>query len=114
MTKAGCQYELFMVISTTEIANELTRIDWEEFSRIRPRDLVRHISVPSSHRESPNLACVNNMISHFNHVACWVASVILEKPKPKHRAKALEKFMEIAWVCHPTIPPQMSSESGLT
>lgn len=99
-TKAGSQFDLFMAISVAEVANELTRIDWNEFSRIRPRDLVRHINVPPESREnSPNLACVNNMISHFNHVAYWVASVILEKAKPKHRARALEKFMEIAWVC---------------
>ncbi|KAA8901365.1 ras guanine nucleotide exchange factor domain-containing protein [Sphaerosporella brunnea] len=98
VTKPGGQYELFMNISITEVANELTRIDWSEFSRIRPRDLVRHINVSAECREnSPSLAPVNNMISHFNHVAYWVASVILEKPKPKHRAKALEKFMEIAW-----------------
>jgi hypothetical protein len=97
--KAGGQYELFMAIPLAEVANELTRLDWNEFSRIRPRDLVRHINVPPESREnSPNLAPVNNMISHFNHVAYWVASVILEKPKPKHRARALEKFMEIAWV----------------
>lgn len=97
--RAGCQFELFMSIPVSEVACELTRIDWNEFSKIRPRDLVRHISVsPESRENSPNLACVNNMISHFNHVAHWVASVILEKAKPKHRARALEKFMEIAWV----------------
>jgi hypothetical protein len=95
----GGQYDLFMAIPVSEVANELTRIDWTEFSRIRPRDLVRHVNVSAEIREgSPHLAPVNNMISHFNHVAYWVASVILEKPKPKHRARALEKFMEIAWV----------------
>ncbi|KAI5786793.1 ras guanine nucleotide exchange factor domain-containing protein [Pyronema domesticum] len=94
----GGQYDLFMAIPVQDVANELTRLDWAEFSKIRPRDLVRHISVSPENREnSPNLACVNNMISHFNHVAYWVASVILEKAKPKHRARALEKFMEISW-----------------
>jgi len=99
LLRAGCQFEHFMSIPVLEVASELTRLDWNEFSKIRPRDLVRHISVsPESRENSPNLACVNNMISHFNHVAHWVASVILEKAKPKHRARALEKFMEIAWV----------------
>lgn len=99
MVKAGNQFDFFMTIPVPEVANELTRLDWNEFSRIRPRDLVRHINVPLESREnSPNLACVNNMISHFNHVAYWVASVILEHVKPKHRARALEKFMQVAWV----------------
>ena len=106
VVKAGNQLDLFMMIPVSEVANELTRLDWNEFSRIRPRDLVRHINVPPESREnSPNLACVNNMISHFNHVAYWVASVILEHIKPKHRARALEKFMQVAWVCLVPFPP---------
>lgn len=93
------QYDVFMAIPDKEIAIELTRIDWSEFSQIKPRDLVRHVSIPADQKEKyPSLKHVNRMISHFNHVAYWVASVILEKPKPKHRARALEKFMSIAWV----------------
>lgn len=96
------QYDLFMSIPDKEIAIELTRIDWSEFSQIKPRDLVRHVSIPANQKEKyPSLKHVNRMISHFNHVAYWVASVILEKPKPKHRARALEKFMAIAWVSSP-------------
>ncbi|RPB05463.1 ras GEF [Choiromyces venosus 120613-1] len=92
------QYDLFMSIPDDEIAAELTRIDWLEFSSIRCRDLVRHVSIPADQKEKyPSLTHVNRMISHFNHVAYWVASVILEKPKAKHRARALEKFMNVAW-----------------
>ena len=36
------------------------------------------------------------MINHFNHVAKWVASMILLRDKAKHRAQMLEKFMSIA------------------
>ncbi|PWW72005.1 ras GEF [Tuber magnatum] len=92
------QYELFMSIPDDEIATELTRIDWLEFSNIKCRDLVRHVSIPADQKEKyPSLRHVNRMISHFNHVAYWVARVILEKPKAKHRARALEKFMNVAW-----------------
>lgn len=100
------QYDLFMSIPDEDIATELTRIDWSAFSQIKPRDLVRHVSIPADQKEKyPSLKHVNLMTSHFNHVAYWVASVILEKPKPKHRARALEKFMSVAWVspsysCH--------------
>jgi hypothetical protein len=93
------QYDSFMSISDEDIAMELTRIDWAEFSNIKCRDLVRHVSIPADQKEKyPSLKHVNRMIRHFNHVAYWVASVILEKPKPKHRARALEKFMNVAWV----------------
>ena len=115
VVKPGNQLDLFMMIPVSELANELTRLDWNEFSRIRPRDLVRHINVPPESREnSPNLACVNNMISHFNHVAHWVASVILEHIKPKHRARALEKFMQVAWVCLVPFPLPLLSIDRLT
>lgn len=93
------QYTRFMATPNEDITNELTRIDWGEFSQIRPRDLVRHVSTsPEQRDKSKSLVHVSRMISHFNHVAFWVSTIILEKEKPKHRARALEKFMEIAWV----------------
>lgn len=98
LTPWNSQYDLFMGIPDEDIAYELTRMDWLEFSKIKPRDLVRHVSIPADQKDKyPSLRHVNQLISHFNHVAYWVASVILEKPKPKHRARALEKFMSVAW-----------------
>ena len=81
-----------------DIAEEMTRIDWIMFSSIRPRDLVRHVSLSASQKEScKSLENVHRMITHFNHVAYWVSNMIILRDKPKHRAKALEKFMGIAW-----------------
>lgn len=82
-----------------ELARELTRIDWIMFSSIRPRDLLRHVSLsPDQKEKCRSLENVNRMINQFNHVAFWVANMILLRDKPKHRAKALEKFMGLAWV----------------
>jgi len=93
------QYILFMDISEEDIAKELTRIDWHLFSMIKPRDFIRHVSVPATEKENnKSLQHINRMIRHFNHVAYWVANLVLERPKPKHRARALEKFMNIAYV----------------
>jgi len=93
------QYAQFMETPDEDIANELTRIDWVEFSQIRPRDLVRHVSTSPEQRDKcKSLVHVSRMISHFNHVAFWVSNIILERPKAKHRTRALERFMEIAWV----------------
>ena len=91
----------FMDTSEEEVAKELTRIDWIMFSSIRPRDLVRHVSLQASEkRRCKQLENVNRMINHFNHIAFWVANLILLREKPKHRAKVLERFMNIAWVSH--------------
>lgn len=93
------QWHQFMDISNDEIACELTRIDWIMFSSIRPRDLVRHVSLAGDHKgKCKQLENVNRMINHFNHVAFWVANIVLLRDKSKHRAQALEKFMNLAWV----------------
>ncbi|KAF3942459.1 hypothetical protein ABW19_dt0200149 [Dactylella cylindrospora] len=93
------QYSIFMELPDEDIAHELTRIDWTLFSRIKPRDFVRHVSVPAAEKDRmTSLKYVNKLIRHFNHVAYWVANIILERPKAKHRARALEKFMNIAWI----------------
>ena len=92
------QWHEFMDIPAEEVARELTRIDWIMYCSIRPRDLVRHVSLASDQKDNcRSLENFNRMIRHFNHVAFWVANVILLRDKPKHRARALEKFMSIAW-----------------
>ncbi|KAI4220152.1 MAG: hypothetical protein LQ349_008161, partial [Xanthoria aureola] len=98
-TLCKVHWHLFMRISDEEIAQELTRIDWIMFSSIRPRDFVRHVSLPEANREKcKSLENVTRMIQQFNHVAFWIANIILLRDKPKHRAKALEKCMAIAWL----------------
>jgi hypothetical protein len=91
------RYHIFMDTSDDDIADELTRIDWVMFSSIRIRDLVRHVSLSSQQKEnSTNMKNVNRMVNHFNHIAKWVANMILMRDKAKHRAQMLEKFMNIA------------------
>lgn len=93
------QWRQFIETPEEDLAKELTRIDWIMFSSIRPRDLIRHVSLPIEQKEKcKSLENVNRMIDHFNHVAFWVANLILLRDKAKHRAKALEKFMGVAWV----------------
>jgi len=93
------QWRQFMEIPDDDFAKELTRIDWIMYNSFRPRDLVRHVSISSQDKDKiKSLANVNRMIKEFNHVAFFVASMILFRDKPKHRAKALEKFMNIAQV----------------
>ncbi|POS85605.1 hypothetical protein EPUL_002866, partial [Erysiphe pulchra] len=91
------RYYIFMQISDDEFSNELTRIDWLMFSTIRLRGLLRHVSLSSKEKGKwKDLSQVNRMITHFNHIANWVASLILMRDKAKHRAMILEKFINIA------------------
>ena len=91
------QWRMLMEIPEEVIAKELTRMDWIMFSSIRPRDLVRQVSLSKSERANcKNLNHVNRMTDHFNHIAFWVANYILLRDKPKHRAFMLEKLMRVA------------------
>lgn len=81
-------------IEDAVIAAELTRLEWDLFIAIRPRDLLRHIL---SNRESrPKESPVARSIAFFNYVSYWVASMIVVQSKTKLRARMLEKFMNIA------------------
>ncbi|KAJ5363944.1 uncharacterized protein N7496_009657 [Penicillium cataractarum] len=91
------QWRYFMETPDEEFARELTRIDWIMYNSFRPRDLVRHVSISGVDKDKiRSLQNVNRMIKQFNHVAFFVASMILLRDKPKHRARCLEKFMSIA------------------
>ncbi|KAK3315050.1 ras guanine nucleotide exchange factor domain-containing protein [Apodospora peruviana] len=91
------RYHIFMDIEPEDIADEITRIDWVMFSSIRIRDMVRHVSLSLEQKEKcRSLKNVNRMVAHFNHVANWVANMVLIRDKAKHRAPCLEKFMVVA------------------
>jgi hypothetical protein len=90
-------WHMLMEMPTDSIACELTRIDWIMFSAVRPRDLVRHVSLSQTQKaRCSSLVHVSRMIDHFNHVRDWVANLILLREKAKHRVLMLEKLMHVA------------------
>lgn len=100
------QWRIFMDIPDEEFAREVTRMDWIMYSSFRPRELIRHVSLsgPNKGKSSAYLENVNRMIKSFNHLAFFVASMVLLRDKAKHRAQALEKFMNISLVSYYGLP----------
>ncbi|KAF1991343.1 ras GEF [Aulographum hederae CBS 113979] len=97
ITLTKIQWHTLIEIPDEVIAKEITRIDWLMFASIRPRDLVRQVSLSNEQKKKcRSLDNVNRMIDHFNHLAYWVTNFILIRDKPKHRALMLEKFMRVA------------------
>lgn len=91
------EWRMLMGLDDGMIARELTRMDWIMFSSIRPRDLVRHVSLKAASKAAcKNLVNVDRMTDHFNYLAAWVANFVLLRDKPKHRAMMLEKMMRVA------------------
>ncbi|KAJ9615162.1 hypothetical protein H2200_001236 [Cladophialophora chaetospira] len=92
------QWHQFMETPIDDVAREITRIDWAMYSAIRPRDFVRHVSLSTSQRrQSRSVDNIGAMVKNFNHLALFVSGMILLRDKPKHRARALERFMALAW-----------------
>lgn len=91
------QWRQFMEESEESIARELTRIDWIMFSSIRPRDLIRHVSMNAEDKKKfKSLENVTRMTDHFNHLHFLVQHYILMRDKHRHRALMLEKWMKVA------------------
>jgi hypothetical protein len=79
-----------LVMDAHVFALELTRMQWELFSQIRPRDILRHDL--GKERDEP----VARSIEFFNHVSRFVSTMILAHPKAKTRAKMYEAFVRVA------------------
>ncbi|ODN79845.1 hypothetical protein L202_03739 [Cryptococcus amylolentus CBS 6039] len=71
-------------------AAELTRLQWELFENLRPRDVFRHDF--GKETDGP----VGKAIAFFNRLSRWISTMILAPHKPKHRARLIERFMIIA------------------
>ncbi|WVQ99369.1 hypothetical protein IAU59_006502 [Kwoniella sp. CBS 9459] len=71
-------------------ATELTRMQLELFTCIRPRDIFRHDF--GKETSGP----VGESIMFFNHISRWVSTLILAHPKAKHRARLIERFIVIS------------------
>lgn len=96
VTKLECH--LFLSFSVEELAVEITRMDWTMYTAVRPRDFVRYVTIPSSQRtQQGRVDYIGMMTKHFNHLALFVSGMILLRDKPKHRARVVEKFMDLAW-----------------
>lgn len=91
------QWHHFIDCSVDELATEITRIDWAMYSAIRPRDFVRFVIISQSQRTKARQDYIGMMTKHFNHLALFTSGMILLRDKPKHRARMLGRFMDLAW-----------------
>nr|XP_019010932.1 uncharacterized protein I206_04237 [Kwoniella pini CBS 10737]OCF49713.1 hypothetical protein I206_04237 [Kwoniella pini CBS 10737] len=83
-------FNLVTNMDPRSFAVELTKLQWNLFTAIRPRDVLRHDL--GKETNGP----VGKAILFFNHISRWVSTIILAHPKPKHRARIIERFIVIA------------------
>eukprot|EP01132_Coremiostelium_polycephalum_P000405 gene405-512_t len=87
-------FALFMVLNESEIARQLTLIEFNIFSRIEPTELLdQSWNKDSLKHKSPNII---ELINRANKISYWVASLILWQEDIADRVKVIEKFILIA------------------
>ncbi|KAI8079218.1 ras guanine nucleotide exchange factor domain-containing protein [Thamnidium elegans] len=99
--QTGHNYKLFIKASDSSIADQLTWIESELFSKIKPREFIRNIwnSPVNDNKRSSLLSCNNTVlasIAHFNFISAWVVTVIVTQSRLSKRVALLQKFMSIA------------------
>jgi len=76
-----------------EIAQEITRSNVKKFLEIKPRDWLHYSFVSGRKGDTEPITAFN---TSSNHLADWVVSLILCHDRPRHRARQMEKLVEIA------------------
>ncbi|CAO3649811.1 unnamed protein product [Mucor fragilis] len=100
--QSSYNYKVFMKATDVTIADQLTWIEAELFSRIKPREFIRNIWSSSVSNDSSSFmeSCSNNAvtasIAHFNFISAWVVTMIITQTRLNKRVSVLEKFMSIA------------------
>ncbi|EGO02465.1 hypothetical protein SERLA73DRAFT_165636 [Serpula lacrymans var. lacrymans S7.3] len=81
-------------LDSGDIAQEITRVEVVAFMSIEPRDWLHYTLVTGKKSSDSDTISRFNAIS--SHLADWVVSLILCHDKPRHRARQIEKFVDIA------------------
>jgi RasGEF domain len=76
-----------------EIAMSLTRMEWEYFVSLGPRDIPRHMWTPEDKRDKDSP--MERIVYYFNHIAKWVSYTLLFSPKFKDRVRDMEKMLRV-------------------
>lgn len=94
----GSMHPLF-AFSAEEIARELTRMDWAIFSRLQPRQIIRHVWCEKDPETGNPLHREQSVLQDARDQFEWVSSIfsttLINIPKLKHRVRMLELVMEV-------------------
>ncbi|KAI9608506.1 hypothetical protein H4Q26_004689 [Puccinia striiformis f. sp. tritici PST-130] len=94
---------LLLSIPEEAIALQITRLEWNIFSQMKPRHLIRYVLAPRDPNNprkalrDPN-SPIAKSTDYLNYLAVWLASsMILIHDKLKSRARVLLKLMKVAY-----------------
>lgn len=83
--------------SPVEIARQMTLIEYQIFSQIKPRECFGlGWSKADKHIRSPNIV---QLVDQFNKTSQWIATMILKEDTPKRRATVIKHWIDVAKEC---------------
>lgn len=94
LTKLRSNAQTLATFDCSAIAEEITRVEAKLFMDIEPRHWLQYTLIPG--RKDPELDSISRFNAISNHLADWVISLILCHDKPRHRARQIERFVDIA------------------
>ncbi|KAJ5075568.1 ras guanine nucleotide exchange factor i-related [Anaeramoeba ignava] len=84
-------------VDEEEIARQLTLVEFDIFSQIKPSELLNQAwSKPKLRHRAKNVLA---MIQRFNDLSGWVSTTIINCDKLKHRVRVLTRFLKILEFC---------------
>lgn len=88
--------EFLFVVDAVVIAQQLSRFEFSIWKKVRPSELMKQAWLkPELKHKAPHVC---ELISRFNSVSHWVASVILWHEKLQDRVKVVMKLIDLAAV----------------
>lgn len=89
--------EFFLAYNPTEIARQLTLIEYQLYSAIKPSECVGQNWMSKRKEElAPNILA---MIHRFNFVSTWFSSEIVKCSDLQKRTQTLKHVLDVAEVC---------------
>ena len=85
---------LILHFPASDVAEQLTLLDWQLYRRIRPAELLNNAW--NSKKLRYRAHNVLELISRANRLSFWVASMVLWLPTKALRAKMIEKMINVA------------------
>ena len=97
LTKSGGSSDSILGYHPTELARQLTLIEYGLFSAIKPSECVGQNWMSKRKEElAPNILA---MIHRFNFVSTWFSSEIVRCPDLAKRTQILKHILDVAEVC---------------
>ncbi|ELT99497.1 hypothetical protein CAPTEDRAFT_154022 [Capitella teleta] len=83
---------VFNMLKPSELAEQLTYMEYKAFRRIRFEDF-KHYATHASLKDNPRL---ERSVALFNGLSQWIQCMVLSKTTPQQRADVIVKFVNVA------------------